>query len=295
MSPPGAGGIDMTMKKRNSGLMLLSVILMMGLNLACGQGQSITSSTVSTSVSVSTTSPAPTDNSIPIASPTTTCCPTTTVSPTYTSSPTPTASPTPTSTHSPTARPTYSPTLTVIPPHSITTPVIKTYQELGSLVGADAAHIDNSNFPITPVEALHPTIQAPQFDMQNYKLTVDGLVYTPLSLTYDQILQYPAVSAVLLLICPGVFVDNAEWTGVPVTTFLEQAGVKPEASKVIFYGLDSYEYPFIIDDLYQNGVFLAYQVNGQTLPAAHGYPLRLVAKGKTGATWVKWINRLEVE
>jgi DMSO/TMAO reductase YedYZ molybdopterin-dependent catalytic subunit len=285
-----------TMNKRLLGITFALIVILV-LGLSCTQGQPTAGPTVSTIIPTSTVGPTPTSNPAPTVSPTPTCCPTPPLSPTFSSSSTPAVSPTLTSTPSPTAsaRPTYSPNLTVSPPHSIATPVIKTYQELGSLAGADAAHIDNSNFPITPVEALHPTIQAPQFDMQNYKLTVGGLVYTPLSLTYAEILQYPAASAVLLLICPGVFVDNAEWTGIPVKILLDQAGVKPEAAKVIFHGLDSYAYPFMIDDVYLDGVFLAYQVNGQTLPPAHGYPLRLVAKGKNGATWVKWVNRLEVE
>jgi hypothetical protein len=111
-----------------------------------------------------------------------------------------------------------------IPTGNFTTPVIQAYQDLKALVNKDPAKIDNSNFPITPVEALRPTTQAPQINMTKYALTVDGLVDTPLTLTYGDILKYPSVSATLLLICPGVFVDNAEWTGVPVKTLLDQAG-----------------------------------------------------------------------
>ena len=52
---------------------------------------------------------------------------------------------------------------------------------------------------------------------------IEGLVETPLSLTYEEVLAYPAVTEVVLLICPGFFADNAEWAGVPVTTLLEEA------------------------------------------------------------------------
>ncbi len=43
-----------------------------------------------------------------------------------------------------------------------------------------------------------------------------------------------------------------------------------------------------------DGVFLAYEVNGETLPAEHGYPIRLVARHQYGNVWVKWIEHIEV-
>jgi sulfoxide reductase catalytic subunit YedY len=42
-------------------------------------------------------------------------------------------------------------------------------------------------------------------------------------------------------------------------------------------------------------MFLAHTVNGQTLPIEHGYPVRLVAKGRYGNEWVKWVERIEVK
>ena len=100
-----------------------------------------------------------------------------------------------------------------------TLPPIQTYEDLGVLRNEDPALIDNSIFPITPTGAIHPTVSAPPLDIANYSLTVDGLVDTPLSLSYGAILKYPSVTEVVLLICQGAFVDNAEWTGVPVQLF----------------------------------------------------------------------------
>lgn len=194
-----------------------------------------------------------------------------------------------------------SPTSTVEPTVSTpaptingTLPAIQTYEDLEKLRNEDPAKIDNSRFPITPVEALHETVAAPPVDIAAYTFTVDGLVNTPLSLSYDDILNYSPVSEVVLLICEGAFVDNAEWTGVPVSALLAEAGVKPEAAWVSCYGLDRYRKGITIEDAQKDGVFLAYRVNGEELPPAHGYPLRLVVKGKNGVYWVKWANRLEV-
>jgi DMSO/TMAO reductase YedYZ molybdopterin-dependent catalytic subunit len=167
--------------------------------------------------------------------------------------------------------------------------------DLSYLAGSNPANVDNSDLPITPTDQIHITGRAQEVDIAQYRLTVDGLVGNPLSLTYEDILAYPAVTEVVLLICPGYFVDNAEWSGVPLTALLAEAGVKPEASRVSFRSLDGYRVELPLADVQREGVFLAYKVNGEVLPAEHGYPLRLVLRGDYGGDWVKWVERIEVK
>ncbi len=69
----------------------------------------------------------------------------------------------------------------------------------------------------------------------------------------------------VLLICPAVFADHAEWEGVPL---------KEEVESHLPY--------------------LALKVNVQPLPLQHGYPVRLVAEGLYGGHWVKWLAAIEV-
>jgi sulfoxide reductase catalytic subunit YedY len=166
--------------------------------------------------------------------------------------------------------------------------------EIEDLIVSDPAEVENSSLPITPVERLHTTGVAPEVDIVNYRLTVDGLVEVQLTLTYDAIMEYPTVSKVVLLVCPDFFVDNAEWTGVPMTTLLSEVDIKPQATQVAFYALDGYKRVLPIEEVRQDGVFLAHTVNGQILPDEHGYPLRLVVKGKYGDVWVKWVEHIEV-
>jgi len=64
---------------------------------------------------------------------------------------------------------------------------------------------------------------------------------------------------------------------------------------LILYSLDGYSLTLSLDIALREGVFLAYLVNGQVLSKEHGYPLRLVAKGEMGYTWIKWVNRIEVK
>lgn len=169
----------------------------------------------------------------------------------------------------------------------------------------DAGEEKYFNLPraVTATEDLHFTGSPPEeVDIAAYRLEVAGLVDSPLSLTYEDILAYPTVTEVVLLICPGVFQDNAEWTGVPVWRLLEDAGVRAEATEVVFHAVTSpasvfsYTATFPLDEIAENdSIFLAHTVNGETLPLEHGYPLRLVAEDRMGYDWVKWVERLVVE
>ena len=195
------------------------------------------------------------------------------------------SAPSPTETLNVTPTVAATPTPTATPQPSI---------DLSYLANSDPAEVDNSDLPVTPVDQLHITGTTPEVNMADYRLTVDGLVEKPLTLTYDDIVASPSVTEVVLLICPLTFVDNAEWTGVPVSTLLAEAGLKSGATKVEFQALDGYQNVLTLEDVQKDGVFLAYKVDGQLLPLEHGYPLRLVAEGQYGSNWVKWITHIEV-
>jgi DMSO/TMAO reductase YedYZ molybdopterin-dependent catalytic subunit len=152
-------------------------------------------------------------------------------------------------------------------------------------------------WPLTPVEKLGLTGTPIEVDVQTYRLVVDGLVEHPLSLSYDELLAYPAVSRILKLDCPGVFVDYAEWTGPLVRTLLQEAGLKPEAAAIEFSEGGDYPYSktLALEDALRDDTLLAYKVNGVTLPIEHGYPLRLAVGSELGSYWVKWLFRIEVQ
>jgi len=134
----------------------------------------------------------------------------------------------------------------------------------------------------------------PKIDMAKFRLKLDGKVDNPLELTYDEVLAYPAITRAVLRICSWIGVDNAEWTGVPLATLLEAAGVSPEATQVTFYAADGYSNSMPLSDVMRDGVFVAYEVNGEVLPKELGYPLRLVVSGELGGHWVQWLTRIEV-
>ncbi len=82
------------------------------------------------------------------------------------------------------------------------------------------AEIDNRNLevdPLTQFGTMGPTDVA--VDLKTYRLKVTGAVGRSLSLSYDQILKYPPLTEVVLLICPGFFSNNGRWTGVSLKVF----------------------------------------------------------------------------
>ena len=198
---------------------------------------------------------------------------------------------------SPTALP--DPTPQSTPETTLPTP---TPEAVGGVVldvplGIQSKHpseVDNTKLPITPVEELHHTGSTQEYDIETYRLVVEGLVDNPLSLSYEDLLGRPQVTETVLLICPGFFWDNAGWTGTPLGLILGQAGVSPEASMVRVADGGGYTQTLTLEDATAEGVFLAYEVNGETLPSEHGYPLRLVVRHQYGSKWVKWVEHIEI-
>jgi hypothetical protein len=163
----------------------------------------------------------------------------------------------------------------------------------GELIHMDPAEVGETGLPIDPVENLNRTGRPSEFDIEKYRLVVDGAVENPLSLSYEDILVYPEKTDVVLLICPGFFVDNAQWSGVPVSLILEEAKLKPGAQQVRFHA-EGYQRTLDLEEAQRAGTYLAHHVNGQVLPQKDGFPLRLVVEGQYGSWWVKWLDRIEV-
>jgi DMSO/TMAO reductase YedYZ molybdopterin-dependent catalytic subunit len=87
-----------------------------------------------------------------------------------------------------------------------------------------------------------------------------------------------------------------QWTGVPLSTLLNAAGVSPGATEVVFTGLDGYYTQLPLASVLDSGVFLAYQINGQNLTWDRGYPLRLIlGKSFVGADMPRWVSSIEVK
>jgi DMSO/TMAO reductase YedYZ molybdopterin-dependent catalytic subunit len=140
------------------------------------------------------------------------------------------------------------------------------------------------------------SIKGPQkVDIDKYRLRITGLVTTPLELTYDQVIKdYPTVEKVITLYCVEGWQVKALWTGIPLSDILAKAGVKTGAKVVIFRSVDGYSTSIPLDYVLNKQLMLAYKINGITLPPERGYPFEMVAEGKWGYKWIKWVQSIEL-
>jgi DMSO/TMAO reductase YedYZ molybdopterin-dependent catalytic subunit len=155
-------------------------------------------------------------------------------------------------------------------------------------------------------------------NLAEWVLRVDGLVTRELSLSFEDIRQLPKVEAADTLECSGNGrsllkdkasgnpwtiggVGNAIWGGIWLKDVLEKAGLKDDARHVAFEGFDKplgkAGIKFIRSipiEKAMDSTLLAYEMNGQPLPLKHGYPMRALALGWTGANCVKWLKTISV-
>jgi DMSO/TMAO reductase YedYZ molybdopterin-dependent catalytic subunit len=152
------------------------------------------------------------------------------------------------------------------------------------------------------------------------RLLVHGLVEEPLDLSLPQLRKFPEVTVTAVLQCagnsrasfsppvPGVqwghgAMGQATWTGVRLADVLAAAKVKPGARHVQLRGADVQPKPSVpafirsipLERALQKDTLLAYRMNGEPLPLAHGAPLRLVVPGWAGDSWLKWLIDVEVQ
>ena len=165
----------------------------------------------------------------------------------------------------------------------------------------------------------------PRLDADSWHLTVDGMVERPLLLTLPELQNMPRETVTATLECAGngrsllkpaapgeqwglCAVSTAAWTGIRLSHVLERAGIKAGALEVVFRGADvgpagnpdpsnepiRFERSLSIDHALKSDALLADTMNGEPLPAEHGYPLRLIVPGWYGVASVKWLTEIMV-
>lgn len=142
--------------------------------------------------------------------------------------------------------------------------------------------------------------EIPMPALDAWTLTIDGLVEHPMTLTYDELVQREVVEVDATISCVsnwvgGSLVGNARWTGVRLDHLLAEAGIKASADQVMGHSLDDFTAGFPTAVLDGRDAIIAIGMNGQPLPAEHGYPARIIVPGLYGyVSAVKWLSRIEL-
>lgn len=156
-------------------------------------------------------------------------------------------------------------------------------------------------------------------DPAKWKLVIEGKIKEPLEIDFETLLAMPKAIAANTLECSGNSrslltrkasgnpwtiggVGNAVWGGVWLKDILERAGVVSDAAHVAFEGFDKplgkAQIRFIRSiplEKAMSSTLLAYEMNGEPLPLKHGFPLRALALGWTGANCVKWLSKITLQ
>lgn len=130
-------------------------------------------------------------------------------------------------------------------------------------------------------------------DVARWHLEVSGLVERPLALPYAELLARSATSLTATLDCTGGWFTTQVWQGVPLEALFADAGLQEGARTVRVQSVTGYWRRYPLEEA--RDYLLATAVGGAPLSHGHGAPLRLVAPGRRGFDWVKWITSIEVE
>jgi DMSO/TMAO reductase YedYZ molybdopterin-dependent catalytic subunit len=153
--------------------------------------------------------------------------------------------------------------------------------------GSRPAEGDTGNdFPVTMWVADDPD----PIDPEEWRLRVDGLVAESLTLQTADL--DPDSEQRALLDCTSGWYAERDWQGLSVGDLLDAVGASDDADWVQFRSVTGYRWSLPIEEAHE--ALLATHVDGQRLTHGHGFPIRLVAPGRRGYQWVKWIERVEV-
>ena len=129
-------------------------------------------------------------------------------------------------------------------------------------------------------------------DIDSYTLEITGLVDTPQSLEYDEVLALDAHERVITLHCVEGWDATILWKGVRITDLIDMAHAQPEATTVIFECVDGYTTSMPLSTIEERDMLLAYESNTVTLPPEMGYPFIVVAEDKLGYKWARWVSAI---
>lgn len=176
--------------------------------------------------------------------------------------------------------------------------------DLGDAGDADAGGSAEWDFaPPTDPPEIYDEWPSRTVDRQNiaeilssWELRIDGMVDTPVTLTFMELLELTRQDQITDFHCvEGWSVYDVPWNGVHLSTLLDLVGVRPEATHVTYHTVnDQYNESLPLDVALEPKTLMAYGVDEHTLPLSHGFPLRLVVPRLLGYKSAKYVQRIEL-
>jgi DMSO/TMAO reductase YedYZ molybdopterin-dependent catalytic subunit len=144
-------------------------------------------------------------------------------------------------------------------------------------------------------------LTVPQVAARTWQLRIHGMVDRPMTITYEQLAQMPMTEHDVTLTCVseavgGGYIGNARWQGTLLAPILRKAGIQAGASQIVMRDVNNMTIGVATDPVLDGREsLLAVGMNGQVLPAAHGYPVRVVVPGLYGyVSATKWVVDMEL-
>jgi DMSO/TMAO reductase YedYZ molybdopterin-dependent catalytic subunit len=189
-----------------------------------------------------------------------------------------------------------------LPASASTAAATTTAVEVPAGASLDVAGITPIVVPNDEFYRIDTALFAPRVGVEDWALTISGMVDREVSLTYADLSAMPLFDQFVTIACVsnqvgGKLVGNALWTGVDLREVLDMAGVQPGADQIVGRSVDGFTAGFptawAMDP--ERRPMIALGMNGEPLPVDHGYPARLIIPGLYGyVSATKWLSGIEL-
>ena len=159
----------------------------------------------------------------------------------------------------------------------------------------DSEITPNGSFYRVAIDIIDPSV-----DVTGWSLALNGLVGSPKTYSYADVQSLTQTTLYNTFECvsneiDGNLISTAKWTGVKLSDLLQDAGgTQSGAAYVVFYSVDGYSVGIPLAKALMPDSMVAFQMNDQPLPTAHGYPLRAVIPGLYGMMSAKWVKQISI-
>jgi DMSO/TMAO reductase YedYZ molybdopterin-dependent catalytic subunit len=192
----------------------------------------------------------------------------------------------------PATTPTATPTATSLPATAYKPPPLATSL---NIPGISPFYTPNADF-----YRVDTSLVTPQLSADTWQLRIHGMVDHPMTITYDELMKMPMIEQDITLTCVseavgGGYIGNARWQGTLLADVLRKAGIQSGAQQIVMRDGKGMTIGVATDPVMDGRKsLLAVGMNGQPLPQAHGFPVRVVVPGLYGyVSATKWVVDME--